>query len=93
MNSPWYTTAYRRSVIDTHIPDWDERLLTRFDPEAYVANLVRAGVDSAVVYAHSHAGLCYFPTKVGRMHANLHGRNVLGEVVAGCHRAGIHVVL
>ena len=23
----WYETAYRRAVIDMHIPDWDEKFL------------------------------------------------------------------
>ena len=32
---PWYATAYRRAVIDMHIPDWDDAFLSRFDAERY----------------------------------------------------------
>ena len=38
---PWYATAYRRAVIDMHIPDWDVRFLSRVDVDQYVAMLAR----------------------------------------------------
>ena len=91
--SDWYKSAYRRNVIDMHITDWDERFLSQFDPREYVANLVRSQVQSAVVYAHSHVGHCYYPTKVGHMHRGLKGRNILGEVIDLCHRNEINVVV
>src|SRR5659263_712409 len=49
--------------------------------------------ESAVVYAHSHVGLCLYPTKVGRMHQNLIGRDILREVIEKCHMSGINVVV
>jgi len=76
-----------------HIPDWDERFLSEFDADAYVEMLARAQVQSAVVYAHSHVGLCTYPTKVGRMHRGLKGQNILAEVIERCHRRGISVVV
>jgi hypothetical protein len=27
----WYTHAYRRAVIDMHIPDWDDKFLSEID--------------------------------------------------------------
>lgn len=34
MGPDWCRTAYRRNVVDMHIPDWDERFLPRFDADA-----------------------------------------------------------
>lgn len=92
MTDPWYRKAYRRGVIDMHITDHDERFLSEFDPQTHVDMLRLARVQAAVVYAHSHVGLCYFPTKVGPLHGGLRGRNIFGEVVDLCHQHGIAVV-
>ncbi len=85
---PWYTTAYRRAVIDMHIPDWDDAFLSRFDAGQYVDMLVKARAQSIVAYAMSHVGLFNYPTKVGRQHKNLKGRNIVQEILDGCHGAG-----
>ncbi len=37
-------------------------------------------VNSAMIYANSHIGNCYWPTKVGHMHKGLKGRDIVGEV-------------
>ncbi len=91
--TPWYTTAYRRAVIDMHIPDWDDAFLSRLDVDQYVAMLVKARAQSIVAYAMSHVGLFNYPTKVGRQHKNLKGRNVVREIIDGCRARGIAVVL
>jgi hypothetical protein len=36
---------------------------------------------SVMFYTQSHVGLCYWPTKTGQMHAGLHGRDVVGEML------------
>ena len=89
----WYETAYRRAVIDMHITDHDDRFLASFDPAAYVDALVRAQAQSAVVYAHSHVGLCLYPTRVGEMHRGLKGRDTLREIIDRCHAQGIAVAV
>ena len=89
----WYTNSYRRHLCDMHIEDWDESFLSRFDPEVYYQNLKRADVDAAMIYLHSHVGLCNFPTKEGRMHRAFAGReNALAEMIAKCRQNGIRVV-
>lgn len=88
----WYEHAYRRAVIDMHVPDWDERFLTRFDADRYAAALVEAKAQSIVCYAQSHVGLFNYPTKVGKQHAGWKGRDAFGEVLARCHDRGIAVV-
>ncbi|NPV54154.1 MAG: family 10 glycosylhydrolase [Firmicutes bacterium] len=93
MQKKWYQSAYCRNVIDMHITDWDEKFLSEFDSEKYVEMLQLSQAESAVVYAHSHVGLCNYPTKVGEMHKGLKGRNILKEVIDLCHQKGIKVVV
>ncbi|MFO0910766.1 MAG: beta-galactosidase trimerization domain-containing protein [Isosphaeraceae bacterium] len=89
----WYQHAFRRIVVDTHIPDWDEAFLSAFDAKAFAERLVSARAQSVVAYGHSHAGLFLYPTKVGKPHAALKGRNLLGEVIRECHARDIAVVV
>jgi hypothetical protein len=88
----WYRDAYRRAVVDMHIPDWDEDFLAKFDARKYAQALVEAKAQSIVAYAQSHVGLFNYPTKVGKPHAGLGGRDVFGEIVARCHEHDIAVV-
>ena len=87
---PWFKTAYRRAVIDMHIPDWDEAFLSRFDSDRYVEMLKTAKAQSIVAYAQSHVGLFNYPTKVGKQHGGLKGRDILGEIIDKCRKAGIN---
>ena len=91
-DSKWYAKSYRRNLVDMHIDDWDERFLSQFDPRAYVALLRKAHVQSAMVYANSHVGHCYWPTQSGNMHRGLKGRDAFGKIVGGCHAAGMDVI-
>ncbi len=91
--TPWYATAYRRAVIDMHIPDWDDAFLAQFNADRCVAMLARARAQSIVAYAMSHVGLFNYPTKVGRQHKNLKGRNIVQEIIERCHAGRIAVVL
>jgi Hypothetical glycosyl hydrolase 6 len=89
----WYESAYRRAVIDMHIPDWDDKFLSQFDPDQYVEMLVKSRAQSIVCYCQSHVGLFNFPTKVGQEHRGLKGRNAVAEMISRCHKKNIAVVL
>jgi hypothetical protein len=89
----WYAHAYRRAVIDMHIPDWDDKFLSEVDVNQYVAMLIKARAQSVVAYAMSHVGLFNYPTKVGQQHRSLKGRNLLKEIVDHCHAHQIAVVV
>lgn len=91
--SKWYENAWRRAVIDMHIPDWDERFFSQFNPVEYASLLARSKAQSIVCYCQSHVGLFNFPTHVGRQHAGWKGRNVLQEMIAACREQKIAVVL
>ncbi len=89
----WYQTAYRRAVVDMHIPDWDPAFLSEFDADQYVQRLVDARAQSIVAYAQSHVGLFNYPTKVGQQHRSLKGRDLVQEIIDRCHAHGIAVVI
>ena len=88
----WYEKSYRRNLVDMHIDDWDETFLSQLNPNTYVQLLKKAKVQSAMVYANSHVGYCYWPTKTGQMHRGIRGKDVLGEITNLCHEAGIDVI-
>ena len=92
-NERWFSRDYRRNLVDMHIEDWDERFLSQFDPKRYVELLKTAKVTTAMIYANSHVGYCYWPTKTGHMHRGIKGRDILGEMIELCHREGINVVI
>ena len=83
---------YRRLLVDTHVPDWDDRLLASFDASDYVSTIAAAGFQSLMQYANSHVGLCLWRTKIGQMHRNMKGRDYFGEVMEQCRRHGLHRV-
>jgi hypothetical protein len=86
----WPQQTYRRYSVDMHVPDWDPALLSNFDAVTWVDNMVRAGNQSLLQYTNSHVGLCLWRTNTGRRHINMGERDLFGEVVAECHRRGIH---
>jgi hypothetical protein len=77
----WYEKNYRRILVDMHIPDWNEMFLSQYNPRHMAEFYERAGVTSVMFYCQSHVGLCYWPTKVGKMHAGLKGRDIVRELL------------
>jgi len=89
MSENWTKRCYARNLIDNHITEDDPAFMSRFDPQNYVAMLKQAGADAVMVFACCHNGNCYYPSKVGHMHRNLHGLDMFGEIVSGLRKAGI----
>ncbi|MBS1888620.1 MAG: alpha-L-fucosidase [Actinobacteria bacterium] len=86
-----YLECRRHILLDMHIPDWDERFLSEFDPAAYVDLCASAGAEAVMVYCNSHAGQCFWPTTTGQVHRNLRGRDLVGETVELLQERGIAV--
>lgn len=80
----WFEKSYRRGLVDIHIEDWDPDFLSKLEPKVYVDNMKRANMQSLMIYANSHVGYCYWPTKSGKMHGGIKGRDILGEILALC---------
>lgn len=89
----WYENSYRRSLVDMHIDDWDEKFLSQFDPEEYVELQALAEVQTIIFYASSNVGICYYPTKIGHMHKGIKGRDILKEAIELSHKKGMSVVV
>ncbi|OQA88672.1 MAG: Alpha-L-fucosidase [Lentisphaerae bacterium ADurb.Bin242] len=85
----WIKKCYSRLLIDNHITDLLPHFMTKFDPREYVRLVRLSGMEASMVYACDHNGNCYYPTKAGHTHGNLHGRDIFGETVAGLKEAGI----
>ena len=85
----WYQGSYRRFLVDSHITDDKPEFMAQFEPSQFVDSIKRAHVDSAMICACCHNGNCYYPTRVGHMHKNLHGRDVFGENVRLLRKEGI----
>ena len=86
---PWHERGYRRVILDMHIGDWDEGFLAGYDAAALAESCERARLTSLMVYCVSHVGLCYWPTKHGKMHAGLKGRDIVGEVLEQLKSRGV----
>ncbi len=86
---PWFQRSYRRMLVDMHITDWDPKLLSKYDPAAMVKLYKQAGLTSVMFYTQAHTGLCYWPTKIGKMHAGLGGRDIVGEMLGLLRKAKI----
>lgn len=100
----WWTTSRRRIFYDAHTPDWadphqrgnmadtDFPVLSEVRPESDLEVLADAGVDSVVLFAKCQYGNAYYPTKVGRQHSALRGRDLFGEQLTAAHSRGIRVI-
>ena len=92
--SQWYQQKYRRTLLDMHIPDWNDKFLKQFDPEAYFKALKRANVNAPMIYVQSHTGLCNWPTRSGRMHQGFAGcEDKMTRLFDLCRQDGMSVIL
>jgi len=93
MGEYWFQKSLRRNLVDMHIHGWDDSFLSELDAASYVQHLLQAQVKSALIYAQSHVGYCYWPTVSGEPHPNLAGIDFIGEVTQECRRHGLDVEL
>lgn len=88
----WYENKFRRHLLDMHIEDWSDEFLSKFSAEAYFENLKKANIESAMIYLQSHVGLCYYPTKVGKLHKGFIGKeDAIKRLIDKCRESGIAV--
>ena len=88
----WYSSLYRRHLLDMHIEDWSSEFLSEFSAEEYIKNLKKAQINYAMIYFQSHVGLCYFPTEKGTMHSAFEkDPYMMKKLVDECHKSGIRV--
>ena len=80
-----------KSHPDFHIPA-DVDVGAGFDGEAYARRLKDCGADAVAFFAKCHYGHSYYYTRVGNRHPRLK-MDMLAEVVRGCRKAGIGIVV
>lgn len=89
----WYENVYRRMLTDMHISDEKDEYLSKLNADEYFENLVRAKIQSPMIYLQSHTGLCNFPTASARTHKKFCGNeNEIKKLIAKCKNAGMKVV-
>ena len=92
-DTSWYATNTRRIHMDFHTLDVrPDRVIKRFNAEAYAKTLHDAHVNSLVTFAKGHHGYSYYDTELGTKHPGLpDGTDMLGEITAACHARDIAV--
>jgi hypothetical protein len=80
----------RQVHLDFHTSPHIPEVGADFDAQEFARTLQEARVNSVSVFAKCHHGYSYYPTKIGTPHPHLR-RDLLGEMVAACHAAGIRV--
>ncbi|MBQ8342882.1 MAG: beta-galactosidase trimerization domain-containing protein [Clostridia bacterium] len=89
----WYEGVYRRQLTDMHIHDCDDLFLSKFNADEYYENLLRAKIQSPMIYLQSHVGLCNYPTETARTHKRfLQGENEIKKLIKKCKDGGMKVV-
>lgn len=80
---------YRHIHLDFHTSEHIPAVGADFDPVDFVATLKNAHVDSITIFAKCHHGWSYYPTKVGKPHANLARPDLMGDMVKALKAADI----
>jgi len=62
-----------------------------FDAGEFARTLEEAHVDYITVFARCNLGFAYYPTEIGIVHPGLQVDDLLGPMVAACHRRDIRV--
>lgn len=84
-----YVDTYRRTLLDMHIPDWDPRFLSQYEPKELADQYAAAGIEGVLLYCKSHIGLNYWPAPVGGIHAMAKDRDLVGELVSALLERGL----
>ena len=79
---------YRQIHLDFHTSPFIQDVGSEFDAAAFAKTLKAAHVDSVNIFAKCHHGMCYYPTKLGRIHPGLKF-DLMGEMIKACHAEGI----
>ena len=85
----WLYSRMNRLAYDFHIPDTRDDFLCNLDPVKTARIISGAGVQMMQLCAKSHWGLSLHPTKVGKQHPLLKGRDYFGEVLSELNKKDI----
>jgi hypothetical protein len=83
------TLRSRQIHLDFHTSPFIPGVGADFDPEVFAQTMAEAHVNSVTIFAKCHHGMCYYPTKHGKVHPHLQRKDMLGETIEALHRRGI----
>lgn len=78
----------RQVHLDFHTSPDIKGIGKNFDKKKFQDALKLGNVESVTVFAKCHHGMCYFPTKVGKMHPHL-DFDLTGAMVDAAHEIGV----
>ena len=78
----------RQVHLDFHTSPDINGIGENFSKEDFKNSLKVGKIQSVTVFAKCHHGLCYYPTKVGKMHPHL-SFDLTGEMVDAAHEIGV----
>lgn len=79
---------YRQIHLDFHTSPFINDVGSEFDVKDFVKTLKDAHVNSINIFAKCHHGMCYYPTKVGKMHPALK-YDMMGQMIEELHKNDI----
>lgn len=79
---------YRQIHLDFHTSPVIDDVGANFDAKDFVETLKQARVNSINIFAKCHHGMCYYPTKVGKMHPSL-SFDLMGTMIDVLHENDI----
>jgi len=88
----WYKRSYSRFLVDIHIPDWDNRFLSKLNAKSFVNTLTKGKCSGIMLYCNSHVGLALYPSKVGTVHKSMGKSDFVADALRAAHRKKLSVV-
>lgn len=88
----WYQRCYRRFLVDMHIPDWDERFLSKLDANSYISTLAKGESTGIMLYCNSHIGPTLYPSKLGPVHRAIRKDDFVADALKAARRRKLSVV-
>lgn len=85
--------TYRRFLLDLHVPDWDPRFLSEFDPDRFLDLVVASGAVTVTIPSNGHHGLAFYPSQAGPVHGGPGAAGILPRLLDGAAQRGLNRVV
>lgn len=76
-----FDNARKRVLLDFHIPEWNNEILSEFNVKDLVEKYDKYNIDCIFFYAKDHYGHCYYKTDIGHRHKMMEDRDFFGEFI------------
>src|SRR5208283_3100122 len=95
MSAPeWVAASRKRIFFDMHLPAWPGMgIAESFDAGELAGDIIGCGADSAVIYGKCQFGNFYTRVPGEALHPGLDGKDLLEDVSARLHAAGVKTIV